>query len=322
MTEEGNNGGEMVANRLRKNFARLKGWLTQQQIGCYRLYDADLPEYAAAVDIYTTEAGERFAHVQEYQAPGHIESQTVQRRFTELLSGVRSGLNLDDAHIAVKTRSRTTGGSQYGRVAERGEVLVVREGRARLEINLHDYLDTGLFLDHRPVRLAIAERASGARMLNLFSYTGAASVHAALGGAVSTTSVDLSNTYLEWSHRNLVLNRQDLSRHELVAADVMSWLSDHRWRYDLIFCDPPTFSNSKRAADFDVQREHVELLRRCMRCLAPDGVLIFSNNFRRFDPDLEAIADFAQCKETSTRTIDRDFARNPRIHRVFELHHR
>ena len=322
MTEAGNNGGEMVANRLRKNFARLKGWLTQQQIGCYRLYDADLPEYAAAVDIYTTEAGERFAHVQEYQAPGHIESQTVQRRFTELLSGVRSGLNLDDAHIAVKTRSRATGGSQYGRVAERGEVLVVREGRARLEINLHDYLDTGLFLDHRPVRLAIAERASGARMLNLFSYTGAASVHAALGGAVSTTSVDLSNTYLEWSHRNLVLNRQDLSRHELVAADVMSWLSDHRWRYDLIFCDPPTFSNSKRAADFDVQREHVELLRRCMRCLTPQGVLIFSNNFRRFEPDLEAIADFAQCKETSTRTIDRDFARNPRIHRVFELRHR
>ncbi len=322
MTEVGNNGGEMVANRLRKNFARLKGWLTQQQIGCYRLYDTDLPEYAAAVDIYTTEAGERFAHVQEYQAPGHIESQTVQRRFTELLSGVRSGLNLDDAHIAVKTRSRATGGSQYGRVAERGEVLVVREGRARLEINLHDYLDTGLFLDHRPVRLAIAERASGARMLNLFSYTGAASVHAALGGAVSTTSVDLSNTYLEWSHRNLVLNRQDLSRHELVAADVMSWLSDHRWRYDLIFCDPPTFSNSKRAADFDVQREHVELLRRCMRCLAPEGVLIFSNNFRRFDPDLEAIADFARCKETSTETIDRDFARNPRIHRVFELRHR
>ena len=322
MTEAGNNGGEMVANRLRKNFARLKGWLTQQQIGCYRLYDTDLPEYAAAVDIYTTEAGERFAHVQEYQAPGHIESQTVQRRFTELLSGVRAGLNLDDAHIAVKTRSRTTGGSQYGRVAERGEVLVVREGRARLEINLHDYLDTGLFLDHRPVRLAIAERASGARMLNLFSYTGAASVHAALGGAVSTTSVDLSNTYLEWSHRNLVLNRQDLSRHELVAADVMSWLSDHRWRYDLIFCDPPTFSNSKRAADFDVQREHVELLRRCMRCLTPEGVLIFSNNFRRFEPDLEAVADFAQCKETSTRTIDRDFARNPRIHRVFELRHR
>ena len=322
MTEEGNNGGEMVANRLRKNFARLKGWLTQQQIGCYRLYDADLPEYAAAVDIYTTEAGERFAHVQEYQAPGHIESQTVHRRFAELLSGVRSGLNLDDAHIAVKTRSRTTGGSQYGRVAERGEGLVVREGRARLEINLHDYLDTGLFLDHRPVRLAIAEQASGARMLNLFSYTGAASVHAALGGAVSTTSVDLSNTYLEWSHRNLVLNGQDLSRHELVAADVMSWLSDHRWRYDLIFCDPPTFSNSKRAADFDVQREHVELLRRCMRCLTPQGVLIFSNNFRRFEPDLEAIADFAQCKETSTRTIDRDFARNPRIHRVFELRHR
>ena len=215
MTEEGNNGGEMVANRLRKNFARLKGWLTQQQIGCYRLYDTDLPEYAAAVDIYTTEAGERFAHVQEYQAPGHIESQTVQRRFTELLSGVRSGLNLDDAHIAVKTRSRTTGGSQYGRVAERGEVLVVREGRARLEINLHDYLDTGLFLDHRPVRLAIAERASGARMLNLFSYTGAASVHAALGGAVERPV----RTYSQGMRQRLGIAQAMLGFPEVLVLD-------------------------------------------------------------------------------------------------------
>lgn len=311
----------MVANRLRKNFARLKGWLKQQQIGCYRLYDADLPEYAAAVDIYESEAGERFAHVQEYQAPGHIETRTVERRFIELLAGVRSGLGLDDAHIAIKTRSRAPGGSQYGRVADRRELLVVREGRARLEINLHDYLDTGLFLDHRPVRLDIARRAAGGRMLNLFCYTGAASVHASIGGAASTTSVDLSNTYLEWARRNLLLNQQDLLRHELIAADVMSWLLAHRWRYDLIFCDPPTFSNSKRAEDFDVQREHVELLRRCMGCLAPGGVLIFSNNFRRFVPAIDAITTFAQCRETTAGTIDRDFARNPRIHRVFELRH-
>lgn len=322
MTGEGSTGADMVANRLRKNFARLKGWLIQQQISCYRLYDADLPEYAAAVDIYETEAGVRHAHVQEYQAPGHIEEQTVRRHFTELLSGIRSGLGLADTHIAIKTRSRASGGSQYGRVADRRELLVVREGRARLEINLHDYLDTGLFLDHRPVRLDIARRAAGGRMLNLFCYTGAASVHAAMAGAVSTTSVDLSNTYLEWARRNLLLNQQDLSRHELIAADVMRWLSDHRWRYDLIFCDPPTFSNSKRAEDFDVQREHVELLRRCMRCLTPDGVLIFSNNFRRFVPNIEAIAMFAQCTEISPQTIDRDFARNPRIHRVFELRHR
>ncbi len=322
MSGQGSSGTDMVANRLRKNLARLKGWLTQQQVSCFRLYDADLPEYAAAVDIYKSESGERFAHVQEYQAPGHIEAGTVERRFAELLAGVRSGLGLDDAHIAVKTRSRAPGGSQYGRVAERGEVFVVREGRARLEINLHDYLDTGLFLDHRPVRLDIARRAAGGRMLNLFCYTGAASVHAAIGGALSTTSVDLSNTYLEWARRNLLLNRQDLSRHELVAADVLSWLSAHRWRYDLIFCDPPTFSNSKRAADFDVQRDHVELLRRCMNLLGPDGVLIFSNNFRRFVPAIDDCTAFAQVRETSPATIDRDFARNPRIHRVFEFRHR
>ena len=319
-------GADMVANRLRKNMARLKGWRVQQQISCFRVYDADLPEYAAAVDLYEAETGERFAHVQEYQAPASIPEETASHRFAELLAGVRAALTLDDRHLAIKTRARTRGGVQYGRVADRAERIVVREGAARLEVNLFDYLDTGLFLDHRPVRLDIARRSAGLRVLNLFCYTGAASVHAAVGGASSTTSVDLSHTYLDWARRNFQLNLQtlahkDLSRHELVQADVMRWLGEHQWRYDLIFCDPPTFSNSKRADDFDVQREHVELLRRCMRCLAPEGVLIFSNNFRRFVPAISDIAAFARLTDITERTIDRDFARNGRIHKAYQLVH-
>jgi len=201
----------------------------------------------------------------------------------------------------------------------RDEFVAVREGRARLLVNLFDYLDTGLFLDHRPVRLRIGREAAGKRVLNLFAYTGAASVHAAVGGAASTTSVDLSGTYLEWAGRNLALNGAAGRAHQLVQADAMAWLLADRGQYDLVFCDPPTFSNSARAEDFDTQRDHVRLLRACVARLAPDGLLLFSNNYRRFRLDEAAVAEFATCVEISAKTIDPDFERNPRIHRCWEL---
>src|SRR5690606_40579269 len=199
------------------------------------------------------------------------------------------------------------------------EFIVVREGRARLRVNLFDYLDTGLFLDHRPLRARIADEARGKRFLNLFCYTGAATVQAAAGGAASTTSVDLSATYLQWLPDNLRENGLGGSAHELVQADAMAWLEAERDQYDLVFCDPPTFSNSARAGDFDVQREHVRLLRAAVARLAPGGVLYFSNNFRRFRLDDAALAGFARCGEISPATIPPDFARNPRIHRAWRL---
>ncbi|MCP5179893.1 MAG: class I SAM-dependent methyltransferase [Pseudomonadales bacterium] len=321
MSEVASAGGAMVANRLRRNAARLKGWLTQQHIGCYRLYDADMPEYAAAVDVYTAEDGLRYAHVQEYQAPASIPPEKAARRLAELLEGVATALDIPAARIACKTRARAKGGGQYGRQAARDEWLVVREGAARLQINLWDYLDTGLFLDHRPVRLAIAGRSRNCRVLNLFCYTATASVHAALGGALASVSVDLSLTYLDWAARNFRLNGLDDARHRREHADVLRWLAASREQFDLIFCDPPTFSNSKRADDFDVQRDHARLLRLAMQRLAPAGTLIFSNNYRRFALDTAAVSAFARVAETTPRTIDRDFARNPGIHRVFELTH-
>jgi 23S rRNA (guanine2445-N2)-methyltransferase / 23S rRNA (guanine2069-N7)-methyltransferase len=221
--------------------------------------------------------------------------------------------------IATKTRERGKGGSKYGKMESRGEFLRVREGTATLEVNLHDYLDTGLFLDHRPLRRRIASEAKGARFLNLFCYTGVASVHAGLGGAATTTSVDLSGTYLDWAARNLALNGLSGQRHRLVQADALAWLEAERGQYDLVFCDPPTFSNSKRAEDFDTQRDHVRLLRAAVARLAPDGLLLFSNNYRRFRLDDEALAEFAQVREVSAATIDPDFERNPRIHRAWEV---
>jgi 23S rRNA (guanine2445-N2)-methyltransferase / 23S rRNA (guanine2069-N7)-methyltransferase len=313
-------GAQMVANRLRKNLKKLKSWREREDIDCFRAYDADLPEYAAAIDVYTeADSRETWLHVQEYAAPAEIPEATTRKRLNELLAATREVFALPKERIALKTRSIGKGGSKYGRFDRRNEVIVVREGDARLRVNLFDYLDTGVFLDHRPLRLQFAREAHGKRFLNLFCYTGAATVQAACGGAASTTSVDLSGTYLQWLSDNLQENGIGGGRHRLVQADAIQWLLADRGDYDVIFCDPPTFSNSARAADFDVQREHVRLLRAAVHRLAPGGALYFSNNFRRFRLDTEALADVAEIEDISASTIPPDFERDARIHRCWRL---
>ncbi|AXI84332.1 bifunctional 23S rRNA (guanine(2069)-N(7))-methyltransferase RlmK/23S rRNA (guanine(2445)-N(2))-methyltransferase RlmL [Xylella taiwanensis] len=314
-------GAQMVANRLRKNVQRLQKWRTRAGVDCYRVYDADLPEYAAAIDVYQEADGARrlFLHVQEYAAPASIPEVDVRRRRNELLTAVRTVFDVPTAQVALKTRQRGKGGSQYGCFAQRGEFFHVCEHGALLRVNLFDYLDTGVFLDHRPLRARMAREAVGKRFLNVFCYTGVASVEAAVAGAVATTSVDLSSTYLHWCTDNFALNGQGGGRHRLVQADALVWLEAERGQYDVIFCDPPTFSNSARADDFDVQRDHVRLLRAAVARLTPGGVLYFSNNFRRFRLDTAAVIAFAYCEEISPATIDLDFARNTRIHRTWRL---
>ena len=315
-------GAQMVANRLRRNLRKLKAWREREQVACFRAYDADLPEYAAAIDVYSSdEATPRvFLHVQEYAAPAEIPEDLQRRRLNDLVAAAREMFAIPREQIALKTRMRGKGGSKYGeRFDVRGEFVVVREGDARLRVNLFDYLDTGLFLDHRPMRLRLAEEAGDTRFLNLFGYTGAATVHAGVGRARQTTTVDLSPTYLEWCALNLRENGLGGTRHRLVQADALAWLEADRGEYDLVFCDPPTFSNSKRADDFDVQANHVRLLRAAVARLARDGVLYFSNNYRRFRLDAEAIAGFAQCEDISASTIPPDSERNPRIHRCWRL---
>lgn len=316
-----NEGAQMVANRLRKNIRKFKAWRQREEVTCYRVYDADLPEYSAAVDLYEEADGARrtFLHVQEYAAPSSIPEADTLRRFNELLAAVRNVFAVPHEQVAIKSRARGKGGSKYGRMGAGSEVIVVREHGARLRVNLFDYLDTGLFLDHRPLRGQMAAQARGRRFLNLFSYTGVASVEAAVAGAVSTTSVDLSGTYSQWCQDNLLENGLRGQQHQLVQADTMAWLDADRGQYDLIFCDPPTFSNSARADDFDIQRDHVRLLRACVARLSQGGVLYFSNNFRRFKFDAEGVAEFAVCQEISAQTIAPDFERNARIHRAWRL---
>jgi 23S rRNA (guanine2445-N2)-methyltransferase / 23S rRNA (guanine2069-N7)-methyltransferase len=317
-------GARMVSNRLRRNLRKLKPWRARDSVGCYRAYDADLPEYAAAIDVYATDEtpSRTFLHVQEYAAPADIPEAVQRRRLNDLLAAAREVFDVDRERIALKTRARGKGGSKYARDVQfdaRGEFVVVREGDVRLRVNLFDYLDTGLFLDHRPLRLRIARDAEDTRFLILFGYTGAATTHAAVGRARTTTTVDLSATYLQWCAANLQENGVSGAKHRLVQADAVAWLEADAGEYDLIFCDPPTFSNSKRAEDFDVQAEHVRLLRAATRRLARDGTLYFSNNFRRFRLDVDAIAAFASVEDISAATIPPDFERNPRIHRCWRL---
>lgn len=306
-------GGQMFANRLQKNLKQLGKWAKREHITCYRLYDADMPEYALAIDLY-----QGWVHVQEYAAPRSIDPEKAQARLFDALAAIPQALGVDQSKVVVKRRERQSGTRQYERQNTQGQFLEVSEGGVKLLVNLTDYLDTGLFLDHRPMRMRIQREAAGKRFLNLFCYTATASVHAAKGGARSTTSVDLSKTYLDWARRNLSLNGYS-DKNRLEQGDVMAWLESNREQYDLIFIDPPTFSNSKRMEGvFDVQRDHVQLLDLAVARLAPGGVLYFSNNFRKFQLD-ENLQERYAIEEISSTTLDPDFARNSKIHRAWRI---
>ncbi len=311
-------GAQMFANRLRKNLKRLEKWAKKHDVQCYRLYDADMPEYAVAIDRYGD-----YCHIAEYAPPASIEEEAAKRRLRDVLEAVQVVLEVPPERIAIKERRRQKGREQYRRQDQRSQLFEVREGQARVLVNLFDYLDTGLFLDHRPVRLKIAELARGKRFLNLFCYTGVASVQAGVGGARYTTSVDMSRTYLDWARQNLALNGLSESRHHTVQADCLQWLGDCDQQYDLILLDPPTFSNSKRMRDvLDIQRDHPQLVRAAMRCLSPDGLLIFSNNKLGFKLD-EALEASYTIEDKSRWSLDEDFARRSKpIHGCWFIRHR
>ena len=305
---------EAFANRLRKNWAHLKKWATREDVHCYRVYDADLVEYAVAVDLY-----EQSAHVQEYAPPSTIDPARAEERLGDIIALVPEVLGIAATDVHVKQRRRQKPTDQYGRMAARGKKLQVREGGHQFLVNLSDYLDTGLFLDHRRIRAMIEELARKKTFLNLFAYTGSATVYAAAGGARSSVSVDLSNTYIEWAADNFALNRVSSRAHALVRSDVDKFLASERDRYDLIFCAPPTFSNSKGAErDFDVQRDHVDLIRACARLLASDGVLLFSNHFRKFKMNVDAMPEL-RLDNISKKTLPVDFQRDPRFHNSWRI---
>jgi 23S rRNA (guanine2445-N2)-methyltransferase / 23S rRNA (guanine2069-N7)-methyltransferase len=316
-------GARMFSNRLTKNLKRLRGWAARAGVSCYRLYDADMPEYAFAIDLYRTlDPAEDWLYVQEYAAPAEIEREAVQRRRGEVLASLPDATGVPAERIRVRTRRRTARGEQYGKVGEQARFHVVGEGGLMFRVNFDDYLDTGLFLDHRATRARLREAARGRSFLNLFAYTGTATIYAAAGGARDSISVDLSRTYLEWAQENLALNGLAGSSHTLVQADCREWLAaaeQRAQRFDLIFLDPPTFSNSKRMEGvLDIARDHPQLIDACARLLAPAGLLVFSTNAQRFRLADELGARY-RVTDISAATLPEDFARNPRIHRCFEI---
>lgn len=312
---------EMFANRLRKNLRSLGKWARSEGIRCYRLYDADMPEYAFAIDVY--DGARCWVHVQEYAPPSSVDPQGAEKRRQDVLSAVPSVLNIAPQDVFVKVRQRQKSGTQYQKQAGEGALYEVTEGACRFLVNFTDYLDTGLFLDHRLTRRMLAEGSNGQRFLNLFGYTGSATVFAAYGGAASTTHVDMSRTYVEWAQRNLALNEFSGPQYEFIQADCIAWLAAARkdpWRrsrYGLIFIDPPTFSRSKRMeGTFDIQRDHVAMLHAASELLTQGGQIIFSTNLRSFKLDVQELAPL-RVEDVTARTIPRDFARNPRIHQCF-----
>ena len=311
-------GARMVLNRLKKNQRKLDGWRKKSGISCYRLYDADIPEYAVAVDIY-----DQSIYVQEYAPPNTISEKVARERFGEIKQAVKEFSANFRGKIHYKERRRQKGDSQYERLNDGpSDTIHVSEGNAQFEVNLSDYLDTGLFLDHRPVRGLIGEMVKGKSFLNLFCYTAAASVQAAMAGASHSLSIDMSNTYLDWAQRNFDLNSLRSSKHQLLRADCVKWLEIEGELYDVIFLDPPTFSNSKKMDSvLDIQRDHGDLIRSSMAKLVPGGTLIFSNNFRKFKMDELTVRQF-DCQNITPQTLDVDFARNPRIHNVWKIKRR
>ena len=334
--------------RLKKVAKQRRKWAAREGVSCYRVYDADLPDYSVAIDVYNGSATTpgRWLVIAEYQAPKSIDPELAQARFLDVLSLAPRILDVKPEHVFAKARLRAKGGSQYaqkhrpanaakangeGSTAPGKRPILVEEGGLTFEVDFDERLDTGLFLDHRITRdlvrreaARLAEKGLG-RFLNLFAYTGSATCYAADGGATETVTVDLSNTYLDWADRNLWRNGFKGDEHELIRADVLAWIDAERHgrrRWDLIFCDPPTFSNSSsmRARSFDVQRDHVELLIGVSRLLTREGEAIFSCNLRTFKPDLEKLARAGVVLRDVTReTIPEDFARNPRIHRCYIL---
>ncbi len=329
--------GERLDNRMR----HVAKWARKQGISCFRLYEKDIPEFPMIVDWYgdlgwgesagvATNAGDAVAWFFHRTKDDTLERERDYRIDAE--AEILAGLNITRERLHVKYRGRQRsdegGRDQYERFDSRGAVKIVGEHGLKFEVNLSDYLDVGLFLDHRPTRLAVQQRARGKRVLNLFAYTGAFSVHARAGGAVKTTTVDMSRTYLEWYARNLALNghaldADDAGDHTAVHADCLQWLEagpTSGERYDIVICDPPTFSNSKRmkADSFAIDRDYPELLRWIARFVAPKGEVFFSTNSRSFDFDPAVVPSGFGVQEISHRSVPEDF-RNRRIHRCFRL---
>lgn len=300
-----------IQNRIEKNFKHRQKWARREGIEAFRLYEKDIPEFPFIVDVYKDNA------VIFEKRDEEIDAEKFDH-FNYIITAVKNVLNIPEEKVVIKSRFRQKGPTQYEKLEERGEFFPVKEHQAEFLVNLYDYLDTGLFLDHRPMRQVIFKESKDKKVLNLFSYTGSVSVMAALGGAKHVTSVDLSSTYQDWAKKNFEHNQISLKEHNFIVQSALEYLAKAQAKFDLIFLDPPTFSNSKKMTeDFEVEKDQVMLIKNCLRLLSDDGVLYFSNNKRKFKLTPE-IQDMANVLDITEKTIPLDF-RDPRVHHCFRI---
>ncbi len=329
-TKIDNEAIQPLLNRLKKNSKHLQRWAKRSDVNCYRVYDADLPEFAFALDIYQSDisADTCWYHLQEYQAPKTIDAEVAEQRIELAKLAVQQAFDIDDSLLFCKTRQRQRGKKQYQKQDNQGELFQVREGNATLLVNLSDYLDSGLFLDHRITRDRVKQLAAGKSVLNLFCYTGSAGVQAAIGGASQVVNVDMSSTYLKWAEENHAINGfANDSGIRFVRANAIDLLDrpdrfEIRQQFDIIFLDPPSFSNStKMAQSLDIQRDHESLILKAMALLNTQGVMIFSSNRKGFKLAENLLSQYS-ITDISRETIPEDFKRRPNIHKCWEIRYR
>ena len=303
-----------IQNRLEKNYKHRAKWARREGFEAFRIYNKDIPEFPFIVDVYKDNA------VIFEKRDEEIDAEKFDH-FNFIISAVKNVLNIPEEKVVIKSRKRQTGDTQYTKLEERNELIVIKEYKAEFLVNLHDYLDTGLFLDHRPLRQIIAKSSEGKKVLNLFSYTGSISVAAAVGGASKVTSVDMSSTYQNWAKKNFEQNNIPLNQHNFIVDSALEYLEKASQRFDIIVLDPPTFSNSKNMEeDFEVEKDQVFLIKHCLRLLDPSGVLYFSNNKRKFKID-PAVLEMANVQEITPRTIPEDY-KDSKAHMCFKITHK
>lgn len=307
------------ANRMGKNIKHLMKWAKRNGLEAWRIYDRDIPQYPFAVDVY----GEH-VHLQEYDTGWLMQPEEYEAWLAEVVEAVCFVTGFAPDQIHLKRRARQKGTQQYEKTGQEGNDFIISENGRRFWVNLDKYLDTGLFLDHRNTRKTVGEEAQGKRFLNLFSYTGSFTVYAATGGATSSETVDLSNTYLDWARRNFELNGINTEAHQIVRADVFQYLekaAEAGKQFDLIVMDPPSFSNSKKMLDIlDIQRDHIKLIDGAMKLLASNGTLYFSNNLRGFVLD-DTLGSRYKIQDRSKQSVPDDF-RNKKIHQCWRIQHK
>ena len=304
-----------LKNRLQKNLKKLKTYLDKNQLESYRIYNKDIPEYPYLIDIYKDKAViyEQGKKLNEDDEPKRIQHQ---KDIELCLSEV---FKIPAENQFFKIRQKQKGTQQYTPLTQEStDYFLINEPPFKFWINLERYLDTGLFLDHRPLRQYLLSNSKDKKILNLFSYTCSLSVASAMGGA-TLTSIDMSRTYLDWGMENFKANNLELNRHKFIQADVLKELPlifEAGVRFDAIVLDPPSFSNSKRMEDdLDIERDHPIIIRDCMRLLKEDGELYFSTNKRKFELH-HIIKSTYEVKEISQWTIPQDF-HHTAIHRAF-----